>query len=158
MSLFDDGLSTRNSVFCVCVKMSITTGTSSSCSRSSSSMQSISITNSPTDSKLESSPQSESCSETEDDANSAEIQEAKQFLLQHQYDLFTDRSVGNGSYGKVYVVKHLTEKKLYVAKIVALDSDQDLYTQLKQMVREIRVLKILKNHPNICLLYTSPSP
>ena len=115
-------------------------------------MQSISITNSPTDSKLESSPQSESCSETEDDANSAEIQEAKQFLLQHQYDLFTDRSVGNGSYGKVYVVKHLTEKKLYVAKIVALDANQDLYTQLKQMVREIRVLKILKNHPNIVQL------
>ena len=123
---------------------------SSISSSSSGSMQSISIA----DGIEESSPQSESffTTDDEDEANIEEIQRAKQLLLQHQYDLFPNKSVGNGSYGKVYLVKHLVEKKLYVAKIVTLDRKQDSYTQLKQMVREIRILKILRNHPNIVKL------
>ena len=66
------------------------------------------------------------------------------------------RCIGRGGMGAVYEATHARLSGRYAIKLILreLAQDNDLFTRFR---REAQVTSALR-HPNICLLYTSPSP
>ena len=72
-------------------------------------------------------------------------------------DVYTiGKELGTGTFGVVRQVEHRDSGDRYALKTINKEKLDE--HQMKYLEAECEVLKQVDQHPNICLLYTSPSP